>query len=158
MNPTVQVRRLLDAHDFSLVRQRKHEVYRSPHGITFVRPHTGSDSRRGDWNSLADLKRLLRRSGLPIEIREPEAAPPSLVCPRRDELQEQPNTEIVPPAEPTPAPGETKPAPPPLTKAEQKKLARWERNYAAKERRQEAFLAPYLPDGRGLRRTVPLRC
>lgn len=138
MSAETQVRRLLDAHDFALVRQRKHNVYRNPAGITFVRPHTGSDSRRGDRNSLADLKRVLRGHGLPIttpasEIRASKSVRKPDVTPEASRLSTAVDNSG-PVATPAPPP-----SPAPLTKAEQKKLARWERNYAAKERKREEF-------------------
>jgi hypothetical protein len=50
---------LLQEHNFELVRQRKHKIYRNPDGITFVLASTPSDRNASD-NALATLRRVLR--------------------------------------------------------------------------------------------------
>jgi len=50
---------LLEEHQFDLVRQRKHKIYRNPDGLTFVLASTPSDWR-SSRNALATLKRILR--------------------------------------------------------------------------------------------------
>lgn len=59
MNPQEQLMQLLREHNFDLVRQRKHKIYRNPNGLTFVTASTPSD-RRAPQNALSTLKRILR--------------------------------------------------------------------------------------------------
>jgi hypothetical protein len=59
MNPEDRLIELPDEHNFDLVRQRKHKIYRNPNGMTFVVASTPSDWR-ASRNSLATLKRMLR--------------------------------------------------------------------------------------------------
>jgi hypothetical protein len=61
MNPEIELQSMLSAYDFSLVRQRKHKIYKNAQGLTFVSPSTPSD-RRGAQNQLSTFKRYLRQS------------------------------------------------------------------------------------------------
>lgn len=65
MSPEIQVQRLLKAHEFVLVRQDRHKVYRNPQSKIFVTAATPSDWRA--WaNSLSDLKRVIQNPPTPM--------------------------------------------------------------------------------------------
>ena len=57
-NPAKELQRLLKAHG-TLVRAKKHKVYRLDNGKTFVLAASPSD-HRACKNALTDLRRLLR--------------------------------------------------------------------------------------------------
>jgi predicted RNA binding protein YcfA (HicA-like mRNA interferase family) len=61
MDPQDQLIKLLRDHNFDLVRQRKHKIYRNPDGLTFVAASTPSD-RHAPQNALSTLKRILRHA------------------------------------------------------------------------------------------------
>lgn len=114
--------RIIRQHGFDLVRQKKHKVYRHPDGRTFVASNTPSDWR-STLNELHDFANLV---GVPKHhlIRPPR--------PKRE------HTRLEPLEKPTalhpPAP-ETIPVPiaSSFTKAELKKLRRWEKHYKQQE-------------------------
>jgi hypothetical protein len=59
MSPSAEIAVLLRNADATLVRRRKHEIYRLRCGRIFVRSCTPSDCR-SEKNSLSVLKRLVR--------------------------------------------------------------------------------------------------
>lgn len=59
-NPRDEADRLLRAGGATLIRSKRHEVWRLPNGEIFVRPQTPSCAR-GTINSLVRLRRLLAR-------------------------------------------------------------------------------------------------
>lgn len=52
-----RVRVALDSHGAVLIRQRKHYVFRLRNGRNVVLPASGSDSRRGEWNALCQIRK-----------------------------------------------------------------------------------------------------
>jgi predicted RNA binding protein YcfA (HicA-like mRNA interferase family) len=116
-------KRLRDS-GFDLVRQKKHRVYKNPAGHTFVTSSTPSDHRWSD-NALRQLERLcgpVTEDSRPLRARRRHRRLKPLVpdpAPTIATIQE----------EPTPAP-QSLPVVAPLSKADQKKLKRWEKHAA----------------------------
>ncbi|MGA8489392.1 MAG: hypothetical protein WB711_03155 [Terriglobales bacterium] len=104
MNPQDQLMELLEQHKFDLVRQRKHRIYRNPDGLVFVTASTPSD-RRSPHNALADLRRILRRTGPVPTPPVIQSAPASVALDFRPTPQSEPVVvESAPGSEPRTAP------------------------------------------------------
>lgn len=65
-----QIVRLLRSAGWTLVRQRKHKVFRSPDGFTLTASVSPSDGSRAAKNVVATLRRMERRgcAHVPFEI------------------------------------------------------------------------------------------
>lgn len=100
MDPHDELMALLQEHNFDLVRQRNHKIYRNPDGLTFVLASTPSD-RLAPQNSLSTLKRILRQLNPAPEATE--AITPSPLVEPAPTIQTFPTTESMPASEPAPA-------------------------------------------------------
>jgi hypothetical protein len=110
-----ELQRRLRAHRFELARQRKHRVYKNPAGQTFVLPSTPSDQR---WSTiaLAELARLcgpIETDSRPLRARRQHA---------KLDIEPPPSIEALP------SPAAPVPAAPPLSRADQQRLKRWEKH------------------------------
>jgi predicted RNA binding protein YcfA (HicA-like mRNA interferase family) len=100
MNPQDELMELLQEHDFDLVRQRKHKIYRNPDGFTFVVASTPSD-RRAPQKALSTLKRILRQANSEPELKV--VSTPTLPLEPASAKQTLSPVESTPAIEPAPA-------------------------------------------------------
>lgn len=118
--------RIFRQHGFDLVRQKKHRVYKHPDGRTFVTSSTPSDWRT-EKNVLGDFSNL---TGLDKE---------ELLRPTKPKRQRTRLTPLDPDQPVLLSPPEPVPAAPVVvhyTKADLKRLKRWEKIYALRDAKQ----------------------
>lgn len=126
----VQIEKIVREYGYELKRKRKHAVYHHPDGRVFVMANTPSDWR-AERNMLTDFARQVGKSRRELLYGPKRHKPePILPCvPVQVELE--PVETITMHNQPVDHPPVTDNITP-LTKAEQKKLRRWERHYQQK--------------------------